>query len=105
MAQGEAFGAAAIPSGARGTSVVSRRRKARRPANACGPPGHQIDASLVVIAVDLLEEGLGVERARAAGNAGDDRKRNKGGQDGLHDHSPLTWLIGSVANDWPTNQK
>jgi hypothetical protein len=47
---------------------------------------------LVVIAVDLLEEGLGVDCGGCStGDAGDDRKRNQGGQDGLHDHSPLTW--------------
>jgi hypothetical protein len=53
-----------------------------------GPPGHRISA-LVVIAVDLLKEGLGVECICRAGDAGDDRKRNKGGQDGLRDISPL----------------
>jgi hypothetical protein len=40
--------------------------------------------ALVVVAVDLLEEGLGVERAGRTGDTGDDRKRNQGGQDGLH---------------------
>jgi len=44
----------------------------------CGPPLHQIDASLAVIAVDLLEESLGIEGGGAAGDPGDDRKRNKG---------------------------
>ena len=43
-----------------------------------GPPtlagllGIKIDASLVVITVDLLEEGLGVESAGGSGDAGDD---------------------------------
>jgi|SoiMethySBSTD1v2_1073268.scaffolds.fasta_scaffold541247_1 hypothetical protein len=41
-------------------------------------------SALVVIAVDLLKEGLGVECIGWAGDAGDDRKRNQGGQDGLH---------------------
>jgi hypothetical protein len=40
-----------------------------------GHPGHRISA-LVVIAVDLLKEGLGVECVGWAGDAGDDRKRN-----------------------------
>jgi hypothetical protein len=45
---------------------------------------------LVVVAIDLLEEGLGVECCVGrAGDAGDDRKRNQGGQDGLHGISPL----------------
>src|SRR5262245_17167351 len=49
---------------------------------------------LVVIAIDLLPEGLRIECLGSTGDAGNDRKRNKGGQDGLHDHSPLTCLIG-----------
>src|SRR4030095_14183517 len=49
---------------------------------------------LVVVPINLLEEGLGVECVGGIGDAGDDRKRNEGGQDGLHDHSPLTELIG-----------
>jgi hypothetical protein len=53
-----------------------------------GPPGHRISA-LVVIAVDLLKEGLGVECIGRAGGAGDDRKGNQGGQDGLHSITPL----------------
>ena len=52
-----------------------------------GPPGRNVDASLVVIAVDLFKESLGIEcGAGTASYAGDDRKRNNGGQDGLHDH-------------------
>src|SRR5262249_59284514 len=78
------------------------QRKRRRCAQMQGDPRRRLRASLaksmlhrepslVVIAVDLLEEGFGVECARAAGNAGDDRKRNKGGQDGLHGYSsPLS---------------
>src|SRR5215510_16611122 len=72
------------------------RQKARRPANACGPPGIK-SACLVVIAVDLLEESLGIKRADVAGDAGDHCKGDKGGQDGLHDHSPVKvadWLTG-----------
>src|SRR5262245_5303525 len=53
---------------------------------------------LVVIAIDLLPEGFGVECRGGTGDAGNDRKRNKGGEDGLHDHSPLTCLIGSLAS-------
>jgi hypothetical protein len=54
------------------------------PQTLAGPLGIKIDASLVVIAVDLLEEGLGVESAGGSSDAGDDGKRNKRGQDGLH---------------------
>ena len=39
---------------------------------------------LVVVPINLLEEGLGVECVGRARDAGDDRKRNQGGQDGLH---------------------
>jgi hypothetical protein len=66
---------------ARGVQSKEARKQPR------GPPGHRISA-LVVIAVDLLKEGLGVECVGLAGDAGDDRKRNQGGQDGLHGISP-----------------
>jgi hypothetical protein len=59
---------------------------------------------LVVVAIDLLPEGLGVECVGRAGDAGDDRKRNQGGQDGLHGISPLTELIGCGFCS-PTDQK
>jgi hypothetical protein len=47
----------------------------------------------VVIAVNLLIEGLGVEGLGRAGNAGDEQQRNEGGRDGLHGFisCPLTW--------------
>ena len=38
-----------------------------------------LPARLVVVAVDLLVEGLGVERAGRAGNAGDNRERDQRG--------------------------
>ena len=40
--------------------------------------------TLVLIAAYLLPEDLGVERVGGAGDAGDDCKRKKGGQDRLH---------------------
>jgi|SRR4030095_5780473 hypothetical protein len=52
------------------------RTDARRPADACRLLGKKSmshrEPSLVVIAVDLLEEGLGVERTGRSGDAGDD---------------------------------
>lgn len=66
-------------------STGEKGKEARK--HACAPPRHRLSA-LVVIAVDLLEEGLGVEGVGRAGDAGDDRKRNQGGQDGLHGNSP-----------------
>src|SRR5262249_16933317 len=58
-----------------GSKLVVLKQEARKQSR--GPPGHRISA-LVVIAVDLLKEGLGVECVGWAGDAGDDRKRNKG---------------------------
>src|SRR5262245_37701416 len=55
---------------ARGAQSKEARKRS------CWPPGHRISA-LVVIAVDLLKEDLGVECVGLAGNAGDDRKRNQ----------------------------
>jgi len=43
---------------------------------------------LVVGAVLLLEEGLGVGSGNRAGDAGEDRQGNQGGYDGLHGLSP-----------------
>jgi hypothetical protein len=49
-----------------------RPAKAKGPANLGGPLGKAVASALVVIAIDLLVEGLGVKRAGAAGDAGDD---------------------------------
>src|SRR5215475_11398712 len=52
-----------------------------------------VGVGLVVVAIDLLVEALGIERAGGTGDAGDHRKRNERGQDGLHDQSPIgSWL-------------
>jgi hypothetical protein len=51
------------------------------------PPRQRISA-LVVIAVDLLKEGLSVECVGRADDAGNDRMRKEGGQDGLHGITP-----------------
>ena len=50
---------------------------------------------LEVVAVDLLVEGLGIERAGRTSNTGDDRKREECGQDGLHGCSPFFSVSGS----------
>jgi hypothetical protein len=51
----------------------------------------------VVVPINLLEEGLGVEYGVGrAGDAGDNRKRNQGGQDGLHGISPLISIPAAV---------
>src|SRR5262249_7156962 len=52
-----------------------------------GPVGLRIMA-----AVELLVEALGVECAGGVGNAGNERKRNKGGLDGLHGFLSLVQL-------------
>ena len=44
---------------------------------------------LEVVAVDLLVEGLGIERAGRAGNTGDNGKREECGKGGLHGCSPV----------------
>src|SRR5262245_52374614 len=73
--------------------------KAGGPQAASRASGHRISA-LVVIAVDLLKEGLGVECVGWAGDAGDDRKCNQGGQNGLHAcEAPPTYT--SFVNDSP----
>jgi hypothetical protein len=65
------------------------RRKSDEARKHCGPPSFvNLQPALVVIAVDLLEEGLGVKGARATGDASYDRKRNQDGQDGFHRISP-----------------
>src|SRR5262245_41511239 len=74
-------GASRGPPAAPGAEGKETRKRTR------GSPGHRISA-LVVIAVDLLNEGLSVQCVGRAGDAGDDRKRNQGGQDGLHGMSP-----------------
>jgi hypothetical protein len=79
---GDAWQQASLLVSARGVESKGARKKSRR------PPRHRSSA-LVVIAVDLLKEGLGVECVGLAGDAGDYRKRNQGGQDGLHGISPL----------------
>lgn len=53
---------------------------------------------LVVIAVDLLEEGLGVVGLSGAGDAGDQQQSNKGGCDGLHGYLLLCYR-GIAANE------
>jgi hypothetical protein len=50
-------------------AIGAKSKKARKQSR--GPLGHRISA-LVVIAVDLLKEGLGVECVGWAGDAGDD---------------------------------
>src|SRR5262245_47814583 len=62
-----------------GSPPQARRTKRRGTRAPRGPPGHQDrcpafkhNTALVVIAVDLLEEGLGVERVGTTGDAGDD---------------------------------
>src|SRR5262245_44503894 len=52
-----------------------------------GPVGLRIMA-----AVELLVEALGIECAGGVGNAGNDRKRNKGGLDGLDGFLSLVQL-------------
>src|SRR5262245_19831838 len=65
--------------------------------SSCGTSRPHVAAiSLVVIAVHLLPEGLGVECIGSTGHAGDDRKRNQGGQDGLHGNSPLISVPAAV---------
>jgi len=51
-----------------------------------------------VIAVDLLEEGLGVVGLSGAGDAGDQQQSNKGGCDGLHGYLLLCYR-GIAANE------
>ena len=70
------------------STVSPGAHKARRPASSLAGFRGIASAHLVVIAVDLLKEGLGVECVGWAGHAGDDRKRNQGGQDSLHGISP-----------------
>src|SRR5262245_41331042 len=55
-----------------------------------------IGVGLVVIAIDLFVKALGIERAGGTGDAGDHRKCNERGQGGLHDQSPIGFLVGSV---------
>jgi hypothetical protein len=44
--------------------------------------------TLWLVAVNLLEEGLGIESAGRSRNAGNDREGDQGGYDGLHGSSP-----------------
>jgi len=44
--------------------------------------------TLWLVAINLLEEGLGIEGAGRSRNAGDDREGDQGGYDGLHGSSP-----------------
>src|SRR5215475_11418183 len=57
-----------------------------------------VGVGLVVVAVDLLVEALGIKRAGGTGDAGDHRKRNQRRQDGLHDQSP--WIVGGIGWGW-----
>ena len=58
--------------------------------------GRAAVSNLVVVPIDLLIEVLGVKRVGGAGDTGDDRKRNQGGQDGLHGISPLISVPAAV---------
>ena len=52
---------------------------------------------LVVIAVDLLVEGLGIKGSGRAGDAGDQQQSNKSGRDGVHGYLS-SGLIGELVS-------
>jgi hypothetical protein len=48
-------------------------------------------------ALELLVEALGIEGVGGSGNAGQNRKSDDSGQDGLHDRSPdFSWVVQSL---------